>query len=112
MHPCGRFNRNSLEYILNEVYSPERLRVTHRLDANTSGAVVLCRTRTVARKVQPLFESRKVSKRYLARVQGYPDWNRKVCRASISRDPQKDGLRLIDFVRRATAARQEGGEEK
>jgi 23S rRNA-/tRNA-specific pseudouridylate synthase len=50
----------------------------------------------VARKVQPLFESRKVSKRYLARVQGYPDWNRKVCHASISRDPQKDGLRLID----------------
>ena len=96
MHPCGRFNRNSLEYILNEVYSPERLRVTHRLDANTSGAVVLCRTRTVARKVQPLFESRKVSKRYLARVQGHPDWNRKVCHASISRDPQKDGLRLID----------------
>jgi len=96
MHPCGRFNRNSLEYILNEAYSPERLRVAHRLDANTSGVVLLCRTRTVARKVQPLFESRKVSKRYLARVQGHPDWRETVCRASISREPQKDGLRLID----------------
>lgn len=96
MHPCGRFNRNSLEYILNEVYSPERLRVAHRLDANTSGVVVLCRTRTVARKVQPLFESRKVSKRYLARVQGHPDWRETVCRAKISREPQRDGLRLID----------------
>lgn len=95
MHPCGRFNRNSLEYILNQVYSPERLRVAHRLDANTSGVVVLCRTRTVARRLQPLFESRNVSKRYLARIHGQPDWNETVCRAGISRQPQKDGLRRI-----------------
>ena len=96
MHPCGRFNRNSLDYILNEVYSPEHLRVAHRLDANTSGVVVLCRTRTVARKVQQLFERRKVSKRYLARIHGHPDWDETVCNAKISREPQQDGLRLID----------------
>lgn len=95
MHPCGRFNRNSLEYILNEVYAPERLRVAHRLDANTSGVVVLCRTRTVARKVQPLFESRDVSKQYVARIQGYPAHDEFECSVPISREPGENGLRLI-----------------
>ncbi|MDA1248591.1 MAG: sulfurtransferase [Planctomycetota bacterium] len=96
MHPCGRFNRNSLEYILNEVYSPEHLRVAHRLDANTSGVVVFCRTRTVARKVQPLFASREVSKVYVARIQGHPQADEFDCQAAISARPQENGLRLID----------------
>jgi UPF0176 protein len=96
MHPCGRFNRNSLEYILNEVYAPEHLRVAHRLDANTSGVVVLCRTRTVARKVQPLFASHEVSKLYLAKIQGHPETDEFDCLAPISAGPQENGLRLID----------------
>ena len=29
MHPCGRFNRNTLIEILNTVYAPERIRVGH-----------------------------------------------------------------------------------
>jgi UPF0176 protein len=95
MHPCGRFNRNSLDYILNEVYAPEHLRVAHRLDANTSGVVVLCRTRTVARKVQPLFESQDVSKLYVARVQGHPETDEFACLAPVSARPQDNGLRLI-----------------
>ena len=37
MHPCGRFNRNSLVRILELVYVPQKLRPAHRLDANTTG---------------------------------------------------------------------------
>ena len=40
MHACGRFNRNTLGFILNRVYHPLKLKPAHRLDANTSGVKV------------------------------------------------------------------------
>ena len=96
MHACGRFNRNTLDFILNEVYSAAYLRMAHRLDANTSGVVALCKTRTVARFVQPQFEARDVQKIYIARVQGHPESEQFTCSAPISAKPLADGLRLID----------------
>ena len=48
MHPGGRFNRNTLQYILNSVYRPQKPRPAHRLDANTTGVVLLTRTRHFA----------------------------------------------------------------
>ncbi len=36
-HPSGRFNRNTLAYIVGQAYRPEKLRLAHRLDANTMG---------------------------------------------------------------------------
>jgi UPF0176 protein len=96
MHPCGRFNRNTLQHLLNIVYEPQRMRLAHRLDANTSGVVVLCRTRSVANRVLPQFESGAVSKTYVAKVHGHPQADAFDCQASISTSPQDDGLRLID----------------
>ncbi len=49
LHPSGRFNRNTLQWVLNEVYHPYKLRPLHRLDANTTGVVVFARTRAVRR---------------------------------------------------------------
>ncbi len=51
MHPSGRFNRNTLQWILNEVYHPHKLRPMHRLDANTTGVVVFARTRQFAERL-------------------------------------------------------------
>jgi UPF0176 protein len=96
MHACGRFNRNTLDFILNRVYSTAHLRMAHRLDANTSGVVVLCKTRSVARFVQPQFETRDVQKVYLARVQGHPEADQFSCAEPISSQPLENGLRLID----------------
>jgi UPF0176 protein len=84
MHPCGRFNRNTLHYILGEVYKPQAPRPAHRLDANTSGVVVLSRTRRIASLVQPQFERGEVEKVYLARVQGHPPDDQFECRAAIT----------------------------
>ena len=84
MHPCGRFNRNTLQYILSEVYKPQSPRPAHRLDANTSGVVVLSRTRHVASLLQPQFERGEVEKVYLARVHGHPTHDQFECRAAIS----------------------------
>jgi RluA family pseudouridine synthase len=96
MHPCGRFNRNTLSYILGKVYKPLQLRIAHRLDANTSGVVLLCKTRAVAAKVQPQFQSGGVSKVYLARIEGWPEWDGVVCREPVGVETTVAGARLVD----------------
>lgn len=96
MHPCGRFNRNSLSYILNLAYAPLRLRPAHRLDADTSGVAVLGKTRSVAGRLQPQFEAGKVEKRYLARVVGHPSDEAFECDFALSVAPGPDGVRLPD----------------
>ena len=95
MHPCGRFNRNTLGYILDQVYAPQRLRIAHRLDANTTGVVVLSRTRNVARRVQPQFEHGKVKKHYLARVHGTPEQREFECDAPIVPRSAQAGARRV-----------------
>jgi UPF0176 protein len=96
MHPCGRFNRNSLSSILDQVFRPLKLRAAHRLDADTSGVVVFCKTREIARKVQMQFESGGVAKTYLARVQGHPTEIDFECHAPISAEPGPEGVRVPD----------------
>ena len=96
MHPAGRFKRNTLEYLLTEVYRPHRLRPAHRLDANTSGLVVCARTRQHAGRLQPQFARGEVEKIYLARVHGCPVSDIFVCDAAISDEPGPAGNRSCD----------------
>ncbi|MBD3675020.1 MAG: sulfurtransferase [Planctomycetaceae bacterium] len=96
MHPSGRFNRNTLQSILNHVYDPQILKPAHRLDANTSGVVVFSRTRSIASRVQPQFEDRAAKKVYLARVQGHPEEDRFRCETRIGSTATQAGLRLPD----------------
>jgi len=96
MHPSGRFNRNTLQSILNQVYEPQILKPAHRLDANTSGVVVLSRTRSIASRVQPQFEDRSAKKVYLARVLGHPEADQFRSETRISRTASQAGLRLPD----------------
>ncbi|MEO1972932.1 MAG: sulfurtransferase [Pirellulaceae bacterium] len=96
IHPCGRFNRNTLIYWLNHVYAPQVIRVAHRLDANTSGVMLLTRQRWVASQVQPIFARGEVAKTYLARVSGVPQQNQFAVEAPISREPDAGGFRRID----------------
>ena len=95
LHPSGRFNRNTLQAFLGDVYAPHCPRLIHRLDANTSGVLVLCRKRAAARYLQKQFEDRTVSKRYLARVHGHPANDHFTCDAPISKLPGSDGIREI-----------------
>jgi UPF0176 protein len=94
-HPSGRFNRNSLESFLAEVYRPEKLRMAHRLDAHTTGLMVLSRTHRVARQLQPQFEARRVQKRYLALIDGEPPQDEFICREPITRSPGERGSRDV-----------------
>ncbi|TWU40351.1 Ribosomal large subunit pseudouridine synthase A [Novipirellula aureliae] len=93
MHASGRFSRNTLLYLLQQHYSQERLRIAHRLDANTTGVVVVCRSGEAAAFVQPQFERREVEKLYLVRATGSIAWNHYRCDLAISSSPAVGGRR-------------------
>src|SRR5262249_23595867 len=96
LHPSGRFNRNTLQAILNQVYYPQKLRPIHRLDANTTGIIVFARTRHDAGLLQPQFTKGQVEKKYLARIQGHPTCDTFSCDAPIGDCTTKLGGRTID----------------
>jgi UPF0176 protein len=97
MHAGGRFYRNTLQHILNEAYHPQKPHPAHRLDANTTGIVLVTRTRHFAGKLQPQFARGEVKKIYLVRVQDQPPENIFSCDASISGESGKLGSREVDF---------------
>ncbi|HKE94646.1 MAG TPA: RluA family pseudouridine synthase, partial [Povalibacter sp.] len=97
MHAGGRFHRNTLKYVLDALYHPQQLRPSHRLDANTTGTVVVARTQYIARKIQTQFARGEVEKLYLVRVQGHPAADEFSCDAPISAAAGELGSRSIDY---------------
>ncbi len=67
------------------------LRYVHRLDADTTGVLLMGKTPGVVRSFGELFESRVVEKRYLAVVHGVPRRDEWTCRLRIDRDPEQVG---------------------
>jgi 23S rRNA pseudouridine1911/1915/1917 synthase len=70
MHPSGRFNENSLIEILRKAFPKEDFKLVHRLDANTTGLVLIAKNKASAAEITKQFESKKVKKEYLALVEG------------------------------------------
>jgi UPF0176 protein len=97
MHVGGRFNRNTLQYLLNQVYYPEKPKPAHRLDANTTGVVLFTRTRYFAGLLQPQFARGQVEKTYLVRVQGQPVSDAFSCDAPISAESCEVGTREVNW---------------
>ncbi len=96
VHPCGRFNRNTLQYLLEKVYAPQKPHPAHRLDANTTGLMVVARTRHFAGCLQPQFSRGEVEKKYLARVHGHPPDDRFVCELALGEKTMEVGARQAD----------------
>ncbi|MEZ4648505.1 MAG: RluA family pseudouridine synthase [Candidatus Eisenbacteria bacterium] len=76
VHPSGRYFRNTLlSHLLEErgqTLDRPGLRVVHRLDRETSGAIVFGKTREVAGALGQQFENRTAKKQYLLVVHGSP----------------------------------------
>jgi UPF0176 protein len=96
MHAGGRFYRNTLTHLLHTVYHPQRPHPAHRLDANTTGVVLVTRTQHFAGRLQPQFERGEVEKTYLVRVQGQPLEDFFSCDAPISVSSGELGSRTVD----------------
>jgi UPF0176 protein len=97
MHAGGRFYRNTLQHILNEVYHPQKPHPAHRLDANTTGVVLVTRTRQFAGRLQTQFARGQVEKLYLVRVQGQPEADSFRCDVPISAQSGELGSRTVDL---------------
>ncbi len=95
-HPGGRFNRNTLQYLLSVAFHPQRPRPAHRIDANTTGVTIICRTRHFAGLLQKQFLRGEVEKLYRARVQGHPPEDEFVCDAAITAESGEYGGRTTE----------------
>ncbi|MGI5270815.1 RluA family pseudouridine synthase [Nonomuraea sp. CA-218870] len=69
----------------------ERQGIVHRLDANTTGAMVVAKSEHAYSHLKRAFKERTVDKRYHALVQGHPDPFRGTVDAPIDRHPAGDG---------------------
>jgi len=69
----------------------ERQGIVHRLDANTSGLMVVAKSERAYSALKRAFRDREVDKIYHALVQGHPDPLRGTVDAPIARHPSGDG---------------------
>jgi 23S rRNA pseudouridine1911/1915/1917 synthase len=69
----------------------ERQGIVHRLDANTTGVMVVAKSERAYSALKRAFRERTVDKRYHALVQGHPDPLRGTVDAPIARHPSGDG---------------------
>ncbi len=69
----------------------ERQGVVHRLDANTTGLMVVAKSELAYSVLKQAFRDRTVSKTYHSLVQGHPDPLRGTIDAPIGRHPSGDG---------------------
>ncbi len=72
------------------------LRFVHRLDADTSGILLLAKSPGAVDSLGGLFESRKVHKTYLAVVSGVPQPGEWTCRLKLGPDPRSHGRMKVD----------------
>jgi 23S rRNA pseudouridine1911/1915/1917 synthase len=69
----------------------ERQGIVHRLDANTTGVMVVAKSERAYSALKRAFREHTVDKRYHALVQGHPDPLRGTVDAPIGRHPSGDG---------------------
>lgn len=117
VHAGGKFIRNTLIAVLRERWGDE-LRLAHRLDRETSGVVLLARSREAARALEREFHERRVAKRYVAVLRGAVPAEWRVDAPIARREPAEPPyFRVVDaahgkpsvtrFRRMAVAARPE-----
>jgi len=69
----------------------ERQGIVHRLDANTTGVMVVAKSESAYSALKQAFRERTVSKTYHALIQGHPDPLRGTIDAPTGRHPSGDG---------------------
>lgn len=89
-HPSKPTHKKTLWHELQHLLAYEctvggQVSIVTRLDRETSGLVLVAKTRMAARRFGLLMEQRRIAKEYLALVMGHPDWTTVTCRAPLLR---------------------------
>jgi len=74
---------------------PEKPRLVHRLDKDTSGVLVLARTRRAAQALTASFKTKDVRKAYWAVVVGVPEMPQGRINLALSKRHSKSGERMV-----------------
>jgi RluA family pseudouridine synthase len=72
--------------------------VVHRLDKDTSGAIIFARDEATHRALNQQFENRDVSKAYHALVAGTPDWAERTVNAPLRVNGDRQHRTLVDHT--------------
>ena len=99
VHPTARYFRSTVVKILEAARPDDRLFLSHRLDRETSGVLLLARTSEADRAVKRVFagidprttkptQVRLIEKVYLAIARGWPDKDRFRVEHPLEEDPQ------------------------
>ncbi len=96
VHASGRFVRNTLLNILNLAFHEVDFKLTHRIDANTTGIVVIAKNKAVANNIREQFENKTVKKQYIALVEGIVENDISNLSQSIGKEVLVGGARKID----------------
>ena len=75
VHASAKFYFNTVTRVLAETFPGEPLQIAHRLDRETSGALVVARGFTAASRLKTAFARKQAKKAYLAIVRGAPDFD-------------------------------------
>ena len=85
-----------LHHLLREPY-PDVM-IAHRLDKDTSGVMVFARSADAHRVLSAQFEHHLVQKKYLALVNGVPDWEETSARHRLRVDVGKKHRTVVDHA--------------
>ncbi len=101
-HPTDRIRNNTVTSILKRQFEGRSLHLAHRLDRETSGALLLAKDPDTARALAAHFICRRVRKEYLALVFGPVSWRRMTVDAPIGRENRE--IKVRQCVGRGAAA--------
>jgi RluA family pseudouridine synthase len=94
-------SRERLDLLLKARYGEGGPRIyrVHRLDRDTSGAVVFAKDGETHKRLSAAFEGRNLTKTYLAVVHGRPLWTETVCSLPLVPDGDKRRRTIVDRYR-------------
>ncbi|PCI32737.1 MAG: RNA pseudouridine synthase [Alphaproteobacteria bacterium] len=75
--------------------NPEKPKLVHRLDKDTSGVLVIARNSQAAKSLTESFRNRKTNKIYWALVMGRPERNEGTVNAPLDKEPGTRGERMM-----------------
>lgn len=101
VHAGGRYQHNTLTQLLKLAFPERSFHLINRLDANTTGIVLVALNKKAAQNLTKQFENRSVTKTYLALVEGEVIPSKFDSSFSISKEKTSAGGRKIDYGKEA-----------
>jgi len=98
VHISAKFYFNTLTRVLSERYPDVPLQICHRLDRETSGALVLAKGKAAAASLKTAFAKKNTEKTYIAISYGVPSFQELVIDQPLGLVPPGSGLIDIRMV--------------